>query len=230
MEQYVTYYRVSSRMQGKDGNGIKAQRQAVQGFLKAQEAQEVETFTEVESGTNGDRPVLKDAIRLCKETGSTLLIAKLDRLSRNVAFLFNLRDELKQAGVSFKALDLPDDANNTMALGMLATFAQHEADRISERTKAGIRQSEKYKAGEWGNPEYFTEESRKKAWASISHKARTDEDTLKAFHFIEPRREKGMTYAEIAEQLNKFKYRTRRGKKFHPAQVRKIYLRFTEEN
>lgn len=228
MKKYITYYRVSTKKQGKSGLGLNAQMATVQSFLKGKDAEQIEIFTEIESGKNGDRPVLKSAITMCKETGAILLIAKLDRLSRNVAFLFNLKEELESAGVSFVACDIPE-ANNTMVLGVMATMAQHEAEIISQRTKEGIRQSETYKSGEWGNPQNFTDESRAKAHQTISRKARTDKETRKAFEFIRYRRDqKEMTYQAIADELNKEGYQTRRGKKFHPAQVRKIYLRFTE--
>lgn len=226
MEQYITYYRVSTKKQGESGLGLKAQQQTVQQFLTSKGGKQVGSFTEVESGTNGDRPELKKAVSKCKEESAKLLIAKLDRLSRNVAFLFTLKEELEQAGVNFVACDIPE-ANNTMVLGVMATMAQHEAEIISQRTSEGIRQSETYKAGEWGNPENFTAESRQKAWATISRKARQDTDTRKAFHFIQPRREKGLSYAKIAKALNQEGYRTRRGNKFYPATVRKIYLRFS---
>lgn len=229
MKRYITYYRVSTKQQGQSGLGLSAQQATVKAFLKDRDAEQVETFTEVESGKNGDRPVLKSAINMCKEQGATLLIAKLDRLSRNVAFLFNLKEELESAGVSFVACDIPE-ANNTMILGVMATMAQHEAEIISQRTKEGIRQSDKYKAGEWGNQQNFTDEARAKAHRIISQKARTDKSVRHAFHFIQPRREAGKTYQAIADELNEEGYLTRKGKTFHASQVRRIYLRFTADS
>lgn len=226
MKRYVTYFRVSTKKQGKSGLGLEAQRSTVEAFLKDKDAEVVETFTEVESGNNGDRPILKEAIAMCKVTRSTLLIAKLDRLSRNVAFLFNLKEELEQAGVSFVACDIPE-ANNTMVLGVMATVAQHENERRSQRQKEAF--AEKRKRGEpMGTPENLTDEARRKAWATIRRNARTDKSTRHAFHFIKPRREQGMSYQQIANALNHEGYKTRRGCKFHPAQVHKIYHRFTE--
>ncbi|PWN05635.1 recombinase family protein [Rhodohalobacter mucosus] len=226
--KYVAYYRVSTKHQGAEGNGIKAQEESVNQFLKGKAAEVIDRFTEVESGTNGNRPVLKSAIQLCKDEGATLLVAKLDRLSRNVKFLFTLKEELDQAGVGFTIVDLPE-ANNTMVLGVMATMAQHEAEIISKRTKEGIRQSEKYQSGEWGNQQgTFPPGAREKAWAAISRKARTDTNTRHAYHFIRPLREEGQSYQSIADKLNEEGYRTRRGKKFHSAQVRKIWLRFTD--
>lgn len=205
---------------------MKAQKAAVSQFLDTDD-QIIDSFKEVESGTNGNRPVLKRAVQRCKDEGAKLLVAKLDRLSRNVKFLFTLKEELEEAGVGFTIADMPE-ANNTMVLGVMASMAQHEADLISKRTKEGIEQSEVYKSGNWGNPQNLTEAARAKAHKTISDKARTDTNTRKAFHFIQPRREKGLSYAQIAEALNTEGYRTREGKKFYPATVRRIYLRFTD--
>jgi DNA invertase Pin-like site-specific DNA recombinase len=228
MEQYVTYYRVSTKGQGKSGNGLEAQRTAVKYFLSSRNAQEVDSFTEVESGRNGNRPILEQAVQRCKDTGAKLLVAKLDSLTRNVAFLFKLKEELESAGVGFVFADLPE-ASNIMVLGIIGLVAQYEAELISRRTKEGLAEARR-KGKQIGGTNNLTDADRRKAWASISRNARTDEDSIKAFHFIEAKRREGLSYQAIADQLNKFKYRTRKGKKFHPAQVRKLYIRFTNQN
>ncbi|MEX0610304.1 MAG: recombinase family protein [Balneolaceae bacterium] len=226
MESYITYYRVSTKKQGKSGNGLSAQQTTVHNFLQTREAEELETFTEIESGRNTNRTVLKDAVQMCKDSGAKLLVAKLDRLSRNVAFLFALKEELESAGVGFVFADLPD-ANNTMMLGVMASVAQYEAELISRRTKAGLAEARK-KGKQIGSPENLTKEAREKGHQTISQKARNNVDTRKAFHFIQPRREAGESYQSIADQLNEEGYRARRGKEFHPAQVRKIWMRFAD--
>lgn len=226
MERYITYYRVSTKKQGKSGNGLSAQKTTVQEFLKSRGADELQSFTEIESGRNQNRLILKDAVQLCKDKSAKLLVAKLDRLSRNVAFLFALKDELESAGVGFVFADLPD-ANNTMILGVMASVAQYEAELISRRTKAGLVEARK-KGKVIGSPSNLTNEARKKAHQSISEKARIDTKTRHSFHFIKPLREQGESYQSIAVKLNNEGYLTRRGKKFYPAQVRKIYLRFAE--
>lgn len=223
MEQYIGYYRVSTSKQGKSGLGLEAQKTSVRRFLKSREAEEIESFTEIESGKNGNRPVLKSAVEHCKEQGAKLLVAKLDRLSRNAKFLFTLKEELEEAGIGFTIADMPEA--NTLVLGFMASLAQYEAELISRRTKAGLAEAKK-KGRQIGSPDNLTDEAREKGWATISRKARQDTDTRKAFHFIQPRREQGLSYREIAEALNKEGYRTRTGKKFHPAQVRKVWLRF----
>lgn len=129
---YVTYMRVSTQRQGRSGLGLDAQRQAVNAFLAAHCGAEVATYTEVESGSGSDRPQLQAALKRCKQTRATLLVAKLDRLSRNASFLLTLRD----AGTKFVAADLPDA--NELTVGVLAVVAQHEREMISRRTKEAL--------------------------------------------------------------------------------------------
>lgn len=225
-KQYITYYRVSTKAQGKSGLGIDAQKDAVQRFMKSRRAKEIDTFTEVESGRNGNRPILKQAIQRCKETGADLLIAKLDRLARNAKFLFTLKEELEDAGVGFTVADLPD-ANN-LTLGIMAVLAEYESQLKSERLKAAFKEAKK-QGRKLGSPENLTKEAMEKAWRTTKENARNDVDTRKAFHFIQPRREQGQSFDKIAFELNKEGYRTRKGKKFFGAQVRKLWIRFTEE-
>ena len=224
MEQYIGYYRVSTKKQGKSGLGLDAQKTAVKNFLKSRGAEEIDSFTEIESGKNADRPVLKSAIELCKEQGAKLLVAKLDRLSRNAKFLFTLKEDLEDAGIGFTIADMPEA--NTLVLGFMASLAQYEAELISRRTKEGLEEAKK-KGKRLGSPQNLTNEARQKALSTIRDKARSDVDTRKAFHFTLPRREQGWSYAKIANALNAEGYRTRNGKKFHPAQVRKISKRLS---
>lgn len=130
--KYVTYLRVSTARQGVSGLGLEAQRAAVQAHLNGGVWKIVKEIVEVESGTHNERPQLIRAMRLCRLHGATLLIAKLDRLSRNVAFLSKLMEE----GVPFTAADMPE-ADRTQ-LQMMVVFAEHEARAISSRTKAAL--------------------------------------------------------------------------------------------
>lgn len=130
--KFVTYYRVSTIGQGRSGLGLEAQQLAVSQYLAAHGGAELAAYIEVESGKVNARPQLEAALLHCRQTRSTLLVAKLDRLSRNAAFLLNLRD----AGVKFLALDLPEVT--TLTLGVLAVIAQHERELISARTKAAL--------------------------------------------------------------------------------------------
>ena len=128
----IGYERVSTARQGASGLGIEAQRQAIDGFVAQRGATLIARFTEVESGRNPDRPELQKALHLAKVTGATLVIAKLDRLSRNAAFLLTLRD----SGVRFAAVDLPEA--NDLTVGIMALVAQAEREAISKRTKEAL--------------------------------------------------------------------------------------------
>ena len=128
----IGYERVSTARQGASGLGIEAQRQAIDGFVAQRGATLIARFTEVESGRNPDRPELGKALHLAKVTGATLVIAKLDRLSRNAAFLLTLRD----SGVRFAAVDLPEA--NDLTVGIMALVAQQEREAISRRTKEAL--------------------------------------------------------------------------------------------
>lgn len=130
--KFVTYYRVSTLKQGQSGLGLDAQKSAVKDYIDSHSGVELATFTEVESGKLNTRPQLEAALLRCRQAHATLLVAKLDRLSRNAAFLFNLRD----SGVKFQALDIPEA--NTLTLGVMAVLAQHEREIISGRTKAAL--------------------------------------------------------------------------------------------
>ena len=131
-ERIIGYERVSTARQGASGLGIAAQRQAIEGFAAQRNADLIARFTEVESGRNPDRPELGKALHLAKVTGATLVIAKLDRLSRNAAFLLTLRD----SGVRFAAVDLPEA--NDLTVGIMALVAQQEQEAISKRTKEAL--------------------------------------------------------------------------------------------
>ena len=126
---YVAYYRVSTQQQGMSGLGLEAQQSAVRGFCKQPIIAE---FMEVESGRKDNRPQLEAALAHAKQHGATLVIAKLDRLARSVAFIQRLLD----GKVPFVCVDMPE-ANKVM-LQISAVFAEHEADQISKRTKAAL--------------------------------------------------------------------------------------------
>jgi DNA invertase Pin-like site-specific DNA recombinase len=115
--KFVSYYRVSTQKQGRSGLGLEAQKSAVEAYLLQHHGVALASFTEVESGKSNVRPQLKAALLRCRQTRATLLVAKLDRLSRNAAFLLNLRE----SDVKFQALDIPEA--NTLTLGILASLA-----------------------------------------------------------------------------------------------------------
>jgi len=130
--KWISYLRVSTQRQGRSGLGLEAQRQAVADYLNGGEWTHIEEFVEIESGKKADRPKLAAALAACRLYGAKLVIAKMDRLSRNAHFLLGLQ----AAGVDFVAADMPH-ANRTM-VGFMAMMAEDEGKKISERTKAAL--------------------------------------------------------------------------------------------
>lgn len=130
--KWISYLRVSTARQGRSGLGLEAQREAVTTFLNGGSWSLIAEVVEVESGTWSDRPKLAEALRLCRMHGATLVIAKLDRLARNVAFV----SALLEAGVDFVAVDFP--TANRLTIHILAAVAEHEAQAASTRTKAAL--------------------------------------------------------------------------------------------
>jgi DNA invertase Pin-like site-specific DNA recombinase len=130
--KFVSYLRVSTQRQGKSGLGLEAQREAVSNYLNGGRWSLVAELVEVESGKRKDRPKLAEALSLCRAYKATLIIAKLDRLARNVNFISNLME----AGVEFVAVDLPQA--NRLTVHIMAAFAEHEATLITARTKAAL--------------------------------------------------------------------------------------------
>lgn len=130
--KHVAYYRVSTARQGRSGLGLEAQQEAVRGYLNGGNWELVAEVVEVESGKRNDRPKLAEALRLCRLHGATLVIAKLDRLARNVAFV----SALMESGVEFTAVDFPQA--NRLTVHILAAVAEHEAAAISARTRAAL--------------------------------------------------------------------------------------------
>src|SRR5215469_1774045 len=143
--KFVSYLRVSTDRQGRSGLGLEAQRKAVEDFLNGGRWELLAEFVEIETGKKDDRPKLHKALQRCKVTGATLVIAKLDRLSRNLAFIAALQD----SGARFVAADMLE-ANETM-IQFMAVIAQHERKAISARTKAALAAA-KARGKKLGNP------------------------------------------------------------------------------
>ena len=210
---YVPYYRVSTAGQGKSGLGLSAQRDIVQRFLKGEDELLAE-FIEVESGKRADRPQLTAAIAMAKQQKARLLIAKLDRLSRNVSFIFSLRN----AEVDFVACDIPDA--NTLTVGIMAVLAQHERELIGQRTKAALA-AKKAQGFKLGMPN-ITPAVTQRGLAVRQENARTNQANRQAAELIRLYRLAGLTYQAIAERLNQMGYRTRRGKEFYAISVQRL--------
>jgi DNA invertase Pin-like site-specific DNA recombinase len=130
--KFISYLRVSTQRQGRSGLGLEAQRKVVTDYLNGGRWELMQELIEVESGKSNNRPKLAEALRLCRVYNATLLVAKIDRLARNVAFV----SALMEAKVRFVAVDLPEA--NELTVHIMAAMAEHEGKAISARTKAAL--------------------------------------------------------------------------------------------
>lgn len=207
--KYVAYFRVSTQRQGDSGLGLEAQQAAVQAF-----AEPVEAFTEIETGTNKrHRPELQKAIAACKRLDAILVIAKLDRLARNVHFVSGLME----SGIEFVACDNPHATRLTIHI--LAAVAEDEARRISERTKAALA-AYKARGGQLGNPTNLTSVARELGTAANVEAAKRYRTEIKPI--AAKLREAGRTLSEIAEILTGRGLLTRRGKAWSATAIMRL--------
>lgn len=218
MNTYIAYYRVSTQKQGNSGLGLEAQKTMVKHYLKDSDILLAE-FEEVESGKNDNRPQLQKAIEKCKNEGAMLLIAKLDRLSRNAGFIFLLKD----SQVNFKCCDMPEA--NSLTIGIMAVLAQEERELISKRTIAALEEL-RNKGKKLGSPQNLTREAQKQGAEVMRQKALNNENNRKATALIVSLRETGKSYAKIAQQLNDNGFKTSRGYTFSASQVMVLYDRY----
>lgn len=217
--KFISYLRVSTARQGSSGLGVEAQRAAVQAYLNGGNWTLVEEFTEVESGKNTSRPELAAALAACRLHGATLVVAKLDRLSRNAAFLLNLQD----SGVKFVAADNP--VVNDMVVGMLAVVAQFEGKLISERTKAALAAAKAHGV-KLGSPRPISRSAQLiGAKASVHQRKRLAADwNNAALRSVTACYSAAGTLAGAAELLNRRGVPARRGGTWSAAQVRRVLL------
>lgn len=218
----ISYLRVSTRQQGISGLGLDAQRSAIEAYANHRQAKLVETFTEIESGKLNTRPELLKALHLAKVTGATLVIAKLDRLSRNAAFLLTLRD----SGVRFVAADMPDA--NDLTVGIMALVAQQEREAISRRTTEALRAA-KARGVRLGNPNgaaALRRAARGNAASILSIRAQADGHARNLQPVIAALADEGITsLGEVAEALNERGMLTPRGGAWHKSSVRNLLAR-----
>lgn len=202
MTQYVAYFRTSTQRQGQSGLGLEAQRKAVEAYNIVAE------YTEIESGKRNDRAQLAAALAHAKEIGATLIIAKLDRLARNVAFIANLIE----ANVPIICADMPE-ADRTM-LQMMAVFAEFEGRRISERTKEALAAA-KARGVKLGSK---TPATGGKATGE-ARKAKTAIVAVRAMPVITKLRAAGSSLRDIADTLNNAGIPSAMGAKWHASSV-----------
>ncbi len=206
MAAFIAYYRVSTERQGASGLGLDAQRQAVSGFVGS--GQLVSEFTEIESGRrHANRPQLLAALAECRRRRAVLLIARLDRLARNVAFI----SALMENGTDFVACDMP--TANRLTIHILAAVAEHEREMISKRTKAALAEA-KRRGTRLGNPRI--EQARVFAEAAFRGKRPAAE----VMTLMRGWRAQQWTLRRIAEELNRLGIRPARGRHWYASSVR----------
>ncbi|MBB6248263.1 recombinase family protein [Rhodanobacter sp. A1T4] len=218
----VSYLRVSTRQQGISGLGLEAQRAAIEAYAVQRSGKVIETFTEVESGKLNSRPELLKALHLAKVTGATLVIAKLDRLSRNAAFLLTLRD----SGVRFIAADMPDA--NDLTVGIMALVAQQEREAISRRTTEALAAA-KARGVRLGNPNgaaALKRADKGNAAGVAAIRVAADSHAKNLQPVINSLASEGMTsLGAVAEALNERGMLTPRGGRWHKSSVRNLLNR-----
>jgi DNA invertase Pin-like site-specific DNA recombinase len=206
---FIAYYRVSTDRQGRSGLGLEAQRAAVGRYLAGIGGILLAEHTEVETGRRNDRPELQKALAACRKHKARLVIAKLDRLSRNVAFIATMMD----SGVEFVACDNPHATR--LPLHILAAVAEHEREMISARTKAALQAAKARGVRLGRNAERL---------ASANHAAALDRaDQIKGL--LAELNRSGMTAREIAAELTARGIMTPRGGRWHPQTVRRVMER-----
>lgn len=221
---YIAYYRVSTKRQGASGLGLEAQQAAVATHVNCH-GKLIASYFEIESGKKADRPELMKALAHAKRNKAILIVAKLDRLSRNVAFL----SALMESKVDFICADMP--TANKLTIHVLAAVAEHEAKVISERTKAALAQAKlrgvklgSHREGHWEGHEQARIDGLAKGRirASKSNKAKRIEAYADLIPQVTKCREEGRTLQEIADVLNDAAHLTRRGKAWGHVQVMRL--------
>ena len=218
MIRYVTYKRVSTKEQGRSGLGLEAQERDIALFLESYSEEPWEVlgeFVEVQSGSDDTRPELGKAIALAKKEGAVLLVAKLDRLSRDVHFITGL---MKDKRLQFKVASMP--YADKLQLQIYAVLAEQERDFISQRTKAALQQA-KARGTRLGG---LRDKTMKR---NVILKAQADERARKLEGIVRPMRERGASLREIAASLNEAGIQTPRGGDWQAQQVKRLLDRLT---
>ena len=222
MEQtnYVSYLRQSTKKQSLSNLGIEAQREIIQKYLG--QIKPIAEFVETESGKKTDRPKLAEALELCRKTKSTLIVAKLDRLSRNVAFT----SKLLESDVEIKFCDFPEA--NRLVLHIIASIAEYEAGLISTRTKQALK-AKKARGVRLGKPENLVNNLGKAITKSNStnrQKALDNDNNRRAIAMLKVLVTQDISLSEMAKRLNEERFVTSQGKQFTAWQVSVLLKRY----
>lgn len=217
---YVAYLRQSTVKQQVSGLGIEAQREIIRTYLREEEP--IAEFVETESGRHNNRPKLSEALALCRKTGATLIVAKLDRLSRNVAFT----SQLLESDVEIRFCDFPEA--NKLVLHIIASIAEYEAQLISTRTRQSL-EAKKARGTTLGKPENLLgnlDKAIEHSVAANQKKARENPNNKRAVAMLRVLTKQNLTLTQMADTLNSEGFVTSRGGKFTPWTVSVIIKRY----
>ena len=214
--RYVAYYRTSTTRQNL---GIEAQQASVYQFIEREGGELLAEYSEQESGKDNNRPQLETALRLCKEQNAVLLIAKLDRLSRRVSFIFALRE----SAIKFRALDMPE-VQDVLTLSIYAGLAEQERNLISRRTKDALAALKAQ--GKKLGTDNLTNEGRAKGAATMKRMAEENTNNLRAAAQARKLHNEGHSLNSIAKMLNEQGIKTARGSKHSATSVMRLLNRF----
>lgn len=210
-EKFISYIRVSTARQGKSRLGLEAQQQAIANYLNGGKCELIGEYIEIESGKRNNRPKLQQALSQCRMTGATLIIAKIDRLSRNAAFTSALLEAAQNGGVKFVACDFPEF--NPLVINILAAVADHEGKMISQRIKLALA-AKKARGEKMGTPTNLTIEARRKGspHGIMTNIFKADTFAEKMRPLINEYLAQGMNLSQTARHMNAAHILTARGK------------------
>ena len=221
---YIAYLRQSTKKQENSGLGVEAQREIIKNYLKDKKL--IAEFLETESGKKSDRPKLTEAIGMCRKTGATLIVAKLDRLSRNVAFT----SRLLESDVEIVFCDFPQA--NKLVLHIISSIAEYEANLISQRTKQSLK-AKKARGVRLGKPENLLskhDQAIKNSNQTNRDKALNNLNNKRAIAFLRMLQKEDLSLSEMARKLNEEGFVTSSSCQFSAAQVSILLKRFNESN
>lgn len=217
---YVAYLRQSTTKQERSGLGIEAQRDIINSFIK--EGVILAEYVETESGRKSDRPKLQEALALCRKTNSILIVAKLDRLSRNVAFT----SKLLESDVEITFCDFPQA--NRLILHIISSIAEYEANLISQRTRQSLKAKKErgIKLGKSENLMNKHNEAVARSNQTNRIKAKNNANNMRAVALLRSMIKEGLTISQMTKQLNEQGFVSSKGCKFQIVQVQRLIQRY----
>ena len=217
--QFIAYYRVSTKRQGESGLGLEAQQNVVESYIARKDGKLLHSYTEVESGKKNNRPQLQKALQHCQLTNSTLVVSKLDRLSRDLHFL----STVIKSGISFICCD--QENSGILVLQVLAAVAEEELRNVSLRTKLALDAAKK-RGVKLGNPRLHEVRNTCMKNARAEWQKNNDDFNNAILPVIQNLKSEGIkSYKGLARKLNEMGFKTRYGRQFHSSTVRNILLR-----